>query len=261
MKILFKVLFVSGSFLSDEVFSASSVLVLPASLALGGSSQELVKRNGPLLMQTMQQKTKYSSPAIQTRQSKKVRWQEKVNLQGHKGQRTQGLAKRTPTQTTAAAYLTQPEDLSQGDYKDLSFMPLSYSPRHSTLGFGALKADRVATGESQGEVDSKVEESVLVLKAAAKSKKIPAPEVFAAFRVLEKACVDPSNFLETLGGSSGAEPRCWMLVFAAGAKVVRQALKGGPRGGTYNATALLLAIKEFELQPPLFNMVIFNHYL
>ncbi|EFJ21347.1 hypothetical protein SELMODRAFT_417305 [Selaginella moellendorffii] len=138
--------------------------------------------------------TKYSSPAIQTRQRK----------------------------------------------KDLSFMPLSfgsYSPRHSTLGFGALKADRqvrstrtrkfharVATGESQ------VEESVLVLKAAAKSKKIPAPEVFAAFRVLEKACVDPSNFFETLGGSSGAEPRCWMLVFAAGAKVVREALKGGSRG-------------------------------
>ncbi|EFJ19921.1 hypothetical protein SELMODRAFT_109814, partial [Selaginella moellendorffii] len=73
--------------------------------------------------------------------------------------------------------------------------------------------------------DSKVEESVLVLKAAAKSKKIPAPEVFAAFRVLEKARVDPSNFLETLGGSSGAEPRCWMLVFIS--------LKGGGGGGTY----------------------------
>ncbi|XP_002969824.2 uncharacterized protein LOC9646259 [Selaginella moellendorffii] len=121
------------------------------------------------------------------------------------------------------------------------------NPRHSTLGFGALKADRrvistrsrnfharVATGESQvGEVDSKVEESVLVLKAAAKSKKIPGPEVFAAFRVLEKARVDPSNFLETLGGSSGAEPRCWMLVFTSGAKVVREALKGGGGGGTY----------------------------
>ncbi|XP_024539695.1 uncharacterized protein LOC112340455 [Selaginella moellendorffii] len=94
--------------------------------------------------------------------------------------------------------------------------------------FCALNRDDVL-----GEVDSKVEESVLVLKAAAKSKKIPAPEVFAAFRVLEKARVDPSNFLETLGGSSGAEPRCWMLVFICGAKATKSILNGlylGPLG-------------------------------
>ncbi|XLR24028.1 hypothetical protein S83_051928 [Arachis hypogaea] len=46
-----------------------------------------------------------------------------------------------------------------------------------------------------------VEESVKVLKDTAKTRKVAAEKVLSALSVIEKAKIDPSGFLETLGGN------------------------------------------------------------
>lgn len=53
-----------------------------------------------------------------------------------------------------------------------------------------------------------------VLKNAAKTRRVPAPEVLAALAAIKKAKVEPSAFLETLGGSE-SPGRTWMLIFTA----------------------------------------------
>ncbi|XP_057761088.1 pentatricopeptide repeat-containing protein At2g20540-like [Arachis stenosperma] len=59
-----------------------------------------------------------------------------------------------------------------------------------------------------------VEESVKVLIDAAKTRKVAAEKVLFALSVIEKAKIDPSGFLETLGGNESPE-RTWMLIFTA----------------------------------------------
>lgn len=59
-----------------------------------------------------------------------------------------------------------------------------------------------------------VEESVELLKKAAKTRKVAATEIISAFKLLEKAKLDPSTFCETLGGSE-SPGRTWMLIFTA----------------------------------------------
>ncbi|KAJ8430606.1 hypothetical protein Cgig2_021568 [Carnegiea gigantea] len=58
-------------------------------------------------------------------------------------------------------------------------------------------------------------------KNAAKTRKVPKDEVLSALSVIEKAKLDPLNFLETLGGTK-SPGRTWMLIFTAEKK-----LKGG----------------------------------
>lgn len=62
-----------------------------------------------------------------------------------------------------------------------------------------------------------------VLKNAAKTRKVPAKEILAAFSVIEKAKIDPSGFLETLGGTE-SPGRTWMLIFTAEVKEIRNFL-------------------------------------
>lgn len=59
-----------------------------------------------------------------------------------------------------------------------------------------------------------VEESVNLLKEAAKTRKVPKDEVLSALSVIEKAKLDPSRFLDTLGGSK-SPGRTWMLIFTS----------------------------------------------
>ncbi|XP_038687662.1 uncharacterized protein LOC119987029 isoform X2 [Tripterygium wilfordii] len=68
---------------------------------------------------------------------------------------------------------------------------------------------------------NRVEESIRVLKNAAKTRKVPKEEVLSALSVMEKAKLDPSGFLDTLGGSE-SPGRTWMLIFTA-----EKQLKGG----------------------------------
>ncbi|KAL1813689.1 hypothetical protein ACET3Z_014702 [Daucus carota] len=56
--------------------------------------------------------------------------------------------------------------------------------------------------------------SVEVLKTAAKTRKVAAEEILSAFKILEKAKLDPSGFLDTLGGTE-SPGRTWMLIFTA----------------------------------------------
>nr|AFK47796.1 unknown [Lotus japonicus] len=66
-----------------------------------------------------------------------------------------------------------------------------------------------------------VEESVQVLKNAAKTRKVAAEEVLSALSVIEKAKIDPSGFFDILGGKE-SPGRTWMLIFTA-----KKQLKGG----------------------------------
>ncbi|XP_015692350.2 uncharacterized protein LOC102722630 [Oryza brachyantha] len=61
---------------------------------------------------------------------------------------------------------------------------------------------------------SAVAESVKVLKEAAKTRKVPAPELLAALEKIKKAKLDTSTFFETLGGTE-SPGRTWMLIFTA----------------------------------------------
>jgi hypothetical protein len=55
---------------------------------------------------------------------------------------------------------------------------------------------------------------VKVLKNAAKTRKVAAEDVLSALSVIEKAKIEPSGFLDTLGGSK-SPGRTWMLIFTA----------------------------------------------
>lgn len=58
-----------------------------------------------------------------------------------------------------------------------------------------------------------------MLKKAAKSRRVAAEEILSAFSVIEKAKIDPSGFLDTLGGSK-SPGRTWMLIFTAGVGII-----------------------------------------
>ncbi|KMT11119.1 hypothetical protein BVRB_5g112010 [Beta vulgaris subsp. vulgaris] len=69
--------------------------------------------------------------------------------------------------------------------------------------------------------NQEVEESIQILKKAAKTRKVDKDKILSALSVIEKAKLDPSNFLETLGGNR-SPGRTWMLIFTA-----EKNLKGG----------------------------------
>lgn len=75
--------------------------------------------------------------------------------------------------------------------------------------------------EQQQQPTEEVKMSVEVLKNAAKTRKVAVEEILSALAVLEKAKLDPSGFLDTLGGTK-SPGRTWMLVFTA-----EKQLKGG----------------------------------
>ncbi|XP_030501464.2 uncharacterized protein LOC115716725 [Cannabis sativa] len=93
--------------------------------------------------------------------------------------------------------------------------------RFQRLGTKATFNEQGATTPLQVQPNREVEESVKVLKEAAKTRKVPKEEILSAFSVIEKAKIDPSNFLATLGGSE-SPGRTWMLIFTA-----EKQLKGG----------------------------------
>ncbi|KAI3463744.1 hypothetical protein Pfo_020407 [Paulownia fortunei] len=74
--------------------------------------------------------------------------------------------------------------------------------------------------QEQKQPNKEVEECVRVLKNAAKTRKVPPEEILQAFSVIENAKLDPSGFLETLGGTK-SPGRTWMLIFTAEKKLAR----------------------------------------
>ncbi|MCL7025933.1 hypothetical protein MKW94_020771, partial [Papaver nudicaule] len=67
-----------------------------------------------------------------------------------------------------------------------------------------------------------VEESIKVLKKAAKTRKVAKEEVLAALAVIKKANkdIDPSPFLDTLGGTQ-SPGNTWMLIFTSKDKLTK----------------------------------------
>ncbi|KAG5539282.1 hypothetical protein RHGRI_019744 [Rhododendron griersonianum] len=88
--------------------------------------------------------------------------------------------------------------------------------------------------EEEEQPNKEVEECVEVLKNAAKTRQVAAKEVLSALSVMEKAKLDPSGFLETLGGGSKSPGRTWMLIFTA---------KDGLKSGSYIP---ITAIQRFD---------------
>ncbi|KAK7358164.1 hypothetical protein VNO77_00088 [Canavalia gladiata] len=84
-----------------------------------------------------------------------------------------------------------------------------------------VERDQLSSTPHLVEDEKEIEESVKVLKNAAKTRKVSAEEVLSALSVIEKAKVDPSGFFETLGGRE-SPGRTWMLIFTA-----KKQLKGG----------------------------------
>ncbi|KAL8474736.1 hypothetical protein ACS0TY_031250 [Phlomoides rotata] len=68
--------------------------------------------------------------------------------------------------------------------------------------------------QQQLQLTKEVEDCVRLLKNAAKTRKVPQQDILQAFSVIEKANLDPSRFLQTLGGTN-SPGRTWMLVFTA----------------------------------------------
>ncbi|KAK8916105.1 hypothetical protein KSP39_PZI022294 [Platanthera zijinensis] len=80
-----------------------------------------------------------------------------------------------------------------------------------------------------------LEESVLLLKRAAKSRKVPSADVLTAISDIKKAKVEESSFLEILGGLK-SPGRTWMLIFTA---------QGGLNKGSYFPVT---AVQRFDAE-------------
>ncbi|PKI60002.1 hypothetical protein CRG98_019590 [Punica granatum] len=70
----------------------------------------------------------------------------------------------------------------------------------------------------QEQLSPEVVESIKVLKNAAKTRKVASEEILPALSVIEKAKIDPSPFLETLGGTK-TPGKTWMLIYTAEKKL------------------------------------------
>ncbi|OMO51473.1 hypothetical protein COLO4_37647 [Corchorus olitorius] len=109
----------------------------------------------------------------------------------------------------------------QPHFVSVSSVKFSKAKTRATLDEKEKDPLLVQDQEQQQLLSKEVEESVKVLKNAAKTRKVPAEEILSAFSVIEKVKINPSGFLQTLGGME-SPGRTWMLIFTAEKK-----LKGG----------------------------------
>jgi hypothetical protein len=63
-----------------------------------------------------------------------------------------------------------------------------------------------------------VSQHLAVLKTAAKTRKVPPTELLVAINAIDNAKVDPSDFLQRIGGTTESPGRTWMLIFTADKK-------------------------------------------
>ncbi|KAK7398822.1 hypothetical protein VNO78_09995 [Psophocarpus tetragonolobus] len=96
------------------------------------------------------------------------------------------------------------------------YIPRETTRARATLDDVEFETDQFSSTTSYENEKAKkdVEESVRVLKDAAKTRKVAAEEVLSALSIIEKAKLDPSGFFETLGGKE-SPGRTWMLIFTA----------------------------------------------
>lgn len=121
-------------------------------------------------------------------------------------------------------------------------IPSHHSKLQTPLRFSALKtraihdeqdknfqASILIQDEENKKLNQEVEESIRVLKNAVKTRKVPAADILAALSAIERAKIDSSRFLQTLGGTE-SPGRTWMLIFTAE--------KGLGRGRYFPITAI-----------------------
>ncbi|KAM7475328.1 hypothetical protein LguiB_022571 [Lonicera macranthoides] len=115
-------------------------------------------------------------------------------------------------------HLTSPIDtpfLKPTNHPILLLRPAKLKNTRATLGEKDQNATvPIPNQEEEEQPNKEVEESVKVLKDAAKTRQVAKEEILSALSVIEKAKLNPSKFLDTLGGSK-SPGRTWMLVFTA----------------------------------------------
>ncbi|KAG6548626.1 hypothetical protein Mapa_009780 [Marchantia paleacea] len=90
-------------------------------------------------------------------------------------------------------------------------------------------------GNAATAASEDVVRSVELLKTAARTRKVPASEICASFRTLEKAKLDRSNYASIIGGTE-SPGRTWMLVFTVNKDVYNNKAEGG--GSFFPVTAV-----------------------
>ncbi|PIA63660.1 hypothetical protein AQUCO_00201183v1 [Aquilegia coerulea] len=96
----------------------------------------------------------------------------------------------------------------------------NYNSRLLSSKLKATLDQELVQEEQEPDTKVEVEESVKVLKNAAKTRKVKADEVLAALSVIKNAKLDPSEFLQTLGGTE-SPGNTWMLIFTSQDKLKR----------------------------------------
>lgn len=105
--------------------------------------------------------------------------------------------------------------------KSFTATPTKLRASFDGIGNDTSAATRLVQQDQPNQLNQEVKESIEVLKNAAKTRKVEKNKVLSALSVIEKAKLEPSKFLETLGGTR-SPGRTWMLIFTAEKK-----LKGG----------------------------------
>ncbi|KAF8399055.1 hypothetical protein HHK36_014921 [Tetracentron sinense] len=148
---------------------------------------------------------------------------------------------------TATSYFSSPSSWAQTFPRYLHLnttntLPLKATHHHLSR-FSAVKPRATLEEKDQNTTtppllqeelpNKEVEESVKVLKNAAKTRRVAAEQVLSALSVIKKAKLDSSVFLNTLGGSK-SPGRTWMLIFTS---------QDQPKRGSYFP---LTAVQRFD---------------
>ncbi len=118
----------------------------------------------------------------------------------------------------------------------------------------ATSVDPSVTVEEEAEElrsapESKVDVSqhLAVLKTAAKTRKVPPTELLVAINAIDNAKVDPSDFLQRIGGTTESPGRTWMLIFTADKKLVSISTSKPHQNWAFKQFSLLV---QLEAQSP-----------
>jgi hypothetical protein len=92
-----------------------------------------------------------------------------------------------------------------------------------------------------------VSQHLAVLKTAAKTRKVPPTELLVAINAIDNAKVDPSDFLQRIGGTTESPGRTWMLIFTADKKLVSISTSQPHQNWAFKQFSLLV---QLEAQSP-----------
>lgn len=99
-------------------------------------------------------------------------------------------------------------------HSNSAFLPISVGDTDPIAPISVEDAEPTNSGSEEA-----VAQSVELLKTAARTRKVSASEIIAAFKVLDKAKLDPTDFLSLVGGTK-SPGRTWLLIFNSSIQAV-----------------------------------------